>query len=216
MLVDPAHPEDAARAVFPEPRIRIGSPAQCDRILRQLAISILVLVAAGCANSLPVPESPIIHPAVFPMVMRWISETESPVVSEVNLDAMLRDRNQFSFEEVSTDGEWFRLDCDHGFEQYRVLSRRGHAVPVEYESNGGGSMATVKLTWFELLSRRIEIDVIPQERRVMRIIGVDRQPAREFGPRFAALELTAALAVGSVDRALAVDGSSARLRSPGQ
>ncbi len=141
----------------------------------------LLPAAAGCATSQSVPEGPIVHPAVFPMVMCWISDTESPVVSEINLDAMLRDRNQFSFDEVSTDGEWFRVDSDLGFEQYRVLSRRGNALTVEHHSNGGGSMTVSTLIRFEILSRRIEIDGIPRDTRVMRIIGVDQRPAHELG-----------------------------------
>ena len=49
-----------------------------------------------------------IHPKVFSMVDCWVSDSESPVVTEINLDAVERDGNEFNQDGVKQDEEWLR------------------------------------------------------------------------------------------------------------
>jgi hypothetical protein len=86
------------------------------------------VVCLGCAlvtdqghgRSTPAPR---IHPQVFSMVENWLSDTEGPVVTEINLDAMERDRNQFPMDELKQKDVWTVWDTaeGRGFERYRVL-----------------------------------------------------------------------------------------------
>src|SRR5215510_4417698 len=64
-----------------------------------------------------------IHPKVFNMIDCWISDSESPVVTEINLDAVERNRNQFNEDGLKEDGEWltYAVADTGGFLRYRVL-----------------------------------------------------------------------------------------------
>src|SRR6266496_1316075 len=44
-----------------------------------------------------------IHPKVFNMIDCWISDSESPVVTEINLDAVEKNGNQFNTDDVKAD-----------------------------------------------------------------------------------------------------------------
>src|SRR5205085_7799706 len=66
-------------------------------------------VAATSAR--PVTEKisvPKIHPKVFSMIDSWVSDSESPVVTEISLDAMEKNRNEFNEDGLTQDGEWLR------------------------------------------------------------------------------------------------------------
>src|SRR6266700_5196619 len=49
-----------------------------------------------------------IHPKVFNMIDCWISDSESPVVTEINLDAVERNGNEFNQDGLVQDAEWLR------------------------------------------------------------------------------------------------------------
>jgi hypothetical protein len=86
-----------------------------------------------------------IHPKVFNMVDCWISDSESPVVTEINLDAVEKNGNQFNTDDVKTDGEWTRSptpESKEGFMRYSVLESKGNHYKVEYQENGGGTLTT--------------------------------------------------------------------------
>src|SRR6184192_21935 len=64
-----------------------------------------------------------IHPKVFNMIDCWISDSESPVATEINLDAVEKNGNQFNTDDVKADGEWTRSptpESKEGFMRYRV------------------------------------------------------------------------------------------------
>src|SRR5262249_8169750 len=64
-----------------------------------------------------------IHPKVFSMINCWISDSESPVVTEINLEAVEKNGNEFNQDGVKQDGEWLRwlVPDTNGFMRYRVL-----------------------------------------------------------------------------------------------
>jgi hypothetical protein len=85
-----------------------------------------------------------IHPRVFSMINCWISDSESPVVTEINLDAMEKNGNEFNQDGLKQDGEWLHCPVPdtNGFMRYRVLESKGNHYKVEYQENGGGTLTT--------------------------------------------------------------------------
>src|SRR5213592_701977 len=128
--------------------------------------------AAGSAT--PAAEQPSvakIHPKVFNMISSWISDSESPVVTEINLDAMEKNGNQFNDDGLTQDGEWLRCpvpDTD-GFMRYRVLESKGNHYKVEYQENGGGTLTTASIIEFNIEKRNIRRDGRPLTVHVLRV-----------------------------------------------
>lgn len=65
----------------------------------------------------PPAERLQIHPRVFALVTCWPSDTDEPVVTEVNLDAVTRNRNQFDTTLVKTPGEWTECPGEQGVQE---------------------------------------------------------------------------------------------------
>src|SRR5438445_695177 len=128
--------------------------------------------AAGSAT--PAAEQPSalkIHPKVFNMISSWISDSESPVVTEINLDAVEKNGNQFNDDGRTQDGEWLRCpvaDTD-GFMRYRVLESKGNHYKVEYQENGGGTLTTASIIEFNIEKRNIRRDGRPLTVHVLRV-----------------------------------------------
>ena len=128
--------------------------------------------AAGSATpAAEQPSVPKIHPKVFNMISSWISDSESPVVTEINLDAMEKNGNQFNDDGLTQDGEWLRCpvpDTD-GFMRYRVLESKGNHYKVEYQENGGGTLTTASTIEFDIEKRNIRRDGRPLTVHVLRV-----------------------------------------------
>src|SRR5438067_405203 len=113
-----------------------------------------------------------IHPKVFNMIDCWISDSESPVVSEINLNAIELNRNQFDYDQLKPDGEWVRCptpESKDGFMQYRVLEAKGNRYKVEYQENGGGTLTTSSIIEFDIQNRNIQRDGKPLTIRALRV-----------------------------------------------
>jgi hypothetical protein len=113
-----------------------------------------------------------IHPKVFNMIDCWISDSESPVVTEINLDAVEKNGNQFNTEDLKADGEWTRSptpESKEGFVRYRVLESKGNHYKVEYQENGGGTLTTASFIEFDIEKRNIRRDGEPRTIRVLRV-----------------------------------------------
>src|SRR5690242_20524299 len=95
--------------------------------------------AVGKTAAAPPPLK--LHPKIFNMIDCWISDSQSPVVTELNLDAVEMNTNEFDMDDVKADGEWTRVPTkeDGGFMRYRVLGLKGNTYTVEYQENGGGT-----------------------------------------------------------------------------
>ena len=107
------------------------------------------------ANATEAEKSALkIHPKVFNMIDSWISDSESPVVTEINLNAVEKNGNQFNENGLKQDGEWLghSLPDTGGFMRYRVLEAKGNHYKVEYQENGGGTLTTASTIESRLIS----------------------------------------------------------------
>lgn len=114
-----------------------------------------------------------IHPKVFDMIDCWLSDSVSPVVTEINLDAVELNRNEFNQDEVKPDSEWMRCPVpnSNGFMRYRVLESKGDRYKVEYQENGGGTLTTDSTVEFSIDHRTIQRDGKPATLRVLRVLS---------------------------------------------
>jgi hypothetical protein len=112
-----------------------------------------------------------IHPRVFNMIDCWISDSESPVVAEINLDAVEKNGNQFNEDGLKQDGDWLTYPNSDtgGFMRYRVLDSKGKHYKVEYQENGGGTLTTAATIEFDIEKRNIRRDGSPLTIRVLRV-----------------------------------------------
>ena len=148
---------------------------------RNLAIAVLAvaLSASGLFAEEPGKAAAALpfktHPQVFRLIQSWVSDPESPVATEINLDAVESNRNQFSGDGVKLEGGWtvFRETGEAGFKRYRVIDVEGDHYKVEYQDNGGGSLTTATVIGFTLLKREIRKDGKPVEVRVLRVDSLD-------------------------------------------
>jgi hypothetical protein len=131
------------------------------------------------ASAAPSQKTPAlkIHPKVFSMINCWISDSETPVVTEINLDAVEKNGNQFNDDELKEDGEWLRSPVTdaNGFMRYRVLESKSDHYKIEYQQNGGGSLTTDSVIEFDVEKRNIYRDGKPATLRVLRVMSFDQK-----------------------------------------
>jgi hypothetical protein len=118
-----------------------------------------------------------IHPKVFNMIECWLSDTESPVVTEINLDAVKANGNEFNQDGLKEDGEWLRYSVPDtgGFMRYRVIESKGNHYKVEYQENGGGTLTTASTIEFDIDKRNIHRNGSPATIRVLRVSSVTQK-----------------------------------------
>ena len=116
-------------------------------------------------------SAPKIHPKVFSMINCWISDSEGPVVTEINLDAVEKNGNEFNESGLKQDDEWLQSPASdsNGFMRYRVLESKGNHYKVEYQENGGGTLTTASIIEFDIEKRNIHRDGKPVTIRVLRV-----------------------------------------------
>ena len=114
-----------------------------------------------------------IHPKVFNLIDCWISDSESPVVTEVNLDAVDKNGNEFYGTGLRQDGEWTRCPVPdtNGFMRFRVLEAKGNHYKVEYQENGGGTLTTASTIEFSVEKRSVRKEDKPATIRVLRVLS---------------------------------------------
>ena len=125
----------------------------------------------GGASAAPQASALKIHPKIFNMIDCWISDSESPVVTEINLDAVERNANQFNGDGLKRDGDWlsYSIPDSGGFMRYRVVESKGKHYKIEYQENGGGTLTTSATVEFDIQQRNIQRDDKPTTIRVLRV-----------------------------------------------
>jgi len=113
-----------------------------------------------------------LHPKIFNLIQCWISDVESPVVTEINLDAVDKNGNEFNDDGLKVDGQWTKCpnpDSKEGFMWVRVLESKGNHYKVEYQENGGGTLTTASIIEFDIQKRNIQRDGKPMSIRVLHV-----------------------------------------------
>jgi hypothetical protein len=95
------------------------------------------------------------------------------VVTEINLDAVEKNGNEFNQDGMKQDGEWLRCPVPdtNGFMRYRVLKSKGNHYEIEYQENGGGTLTTASMIEFSIEKREIRRDNKPATVRVLRVLS---------------------------------------------
>jgi hypothetical protein len=138
----------------------------------------LALVSMSFSSDVREAEPPVerlqIHPRVFGLITCWPSDGEEPVVTEINLDAVSKNRNQFDMSLVKTRGVW--TECPgsqgQGFERYRVVKSDDGQVTIEFQSNGGGTYTSVSIMEFVIEPRELRQNGKLVSRRILRIVSI--------------------------------------------
>lgn len=133
----------------------------------------ILCVAAEDKNEQGAAPAFKVHPKVFNLIDCWISDSESPVVTEINLDAVEKNGNEFNDAGLRQDGEWTQCPVPdtNGFMRYRVVEAKGNHYKVEYQENGGGTLTTASIIEFSVEKRSIRKDDKPATIRVLRVLS---------------------------------------------
>jgi hypothetical protein len=138
-----------------------------------------VLTPVSIPGTEPAAEtSPLkIHPKVFKMIGSWISDSESPVVTEINLDAVEKNGNEFNKEGLKQDGDWLTYSVPDisGFMRYRVLESKGSHYKVEYQENAGGTLTTASTIEFNIEKRKVHRGGNPVPIRTLRVSSYNQK-----------------------------------------
>jgi hypothetical protein len=131
----------------------------------------------AAASAAPQTSALKIHPKVFSMINCWISDSESPVVTEINLDAAEKNGNEFNPDGLKQDGEWLQCPAPDtsGFMRYRVLESKGNHYKVEFQENGGGTLTTASIIEFGIEKRNIQRNGKPAPILVLRVSSYDQK-----------------------------------------
>lgn len=132
------------------------------------AVFLCLLVLAGRAADLK-PEE--IHPKVFQLLDGWLADSAAPVVTEVNLDAVRRNRNQFDFAKVNRAGEWVVYTDGAETLRFKVLKTVNSHYTVLFQENGGGSLTTERTIQFLLVPRTIALEGKETTVTVLRVVS---------------------------------------------
>ena len=134
---------------------------------------------ASTPAGVPAAETPPlkIHPKVFNMIDSWTSDSESPVVTEINLDAVEKNGNQFNEDGLKQDGDWLTYSAPDtgGFMRCRVLESKGNHYKVEYQENGGGTLTTASTIEFDIEKRKIHRGGSPMAIHVLRVSSYNQK-----------------------------------------
>ena len=142
--------------------------------MKSISLSALAFLAATIfAAEMPSPTLKI-HPRVFEMIESWLSDSISPVLTEINLDAVAANQNQFNDEEVKEIDGWrhWNNPADHGFVRYRIMEAKGNRYKIEFQQNGGGSLTSKTMVEVAVEKRKITVDRKEKTIRVLRVYSL--------------------------------------------
>lgn len=143
------------------------------------AILLVLLITAfpngNCATETSSPQLiQKLHPKMFEMVTSWVSDTEEPVVTSINLDAVARNRNQFDFSKVKMNGEWteYIAKNGNGFCRFKSIKSDSKRFAIEFQQNAGGTLTRASVIEFVIESQEIQRGDNPHTISVLRIVSV--------------------------------------------
>jgi alpha-L-fucosidase len=107
----------------------------------------------------------------------YSNDSESPVVTEINLDGVDKNGNEFNQDGLTQEGEWVRCPVPDtsAFMRYRALESKGNHYKIEYQENGGGTLTTASIIEFDVNKRNIQRDGKPVMLRVLRVTSYNQK-----------------------------------------
>lgn len=139
-----------------------------------ISLAVVAVFSACLQAPRAFPQEKPIHPKVFSMIECWLSDTESPIVTEINLDAVDINRNQFDGEHVRIDGDRVIYeDTDTRVSMsYRIIENANGHETVEYFENEGGTLTTKRIISFAVEHRDILVDSKETRCRILRVLSI--------------------------------------------
>ena len=112
------------------------------KLLTFLLVAICMPASVDASEADASPVVGRIHPKLFEMVTSWDSDTDQPVVTEINLDAVVKNRNQFDFSKIRKNGEWIECagDDGRGFRRFKTIKSDKQRLLIEFQRNAGGTL----------------------------------------------------------------------------
>lgn len=139
-----------------------------------LSIALAAGLAGASARDKEAASPPLkVHPKIFSLVVGWLYDSASPVVTEINLDVVEVSTNQFSKDGWREEDGWWRCPGpDGGFWRYRVIESRGQRYTVEFQENGGGTFTLATIIECAIEKREIREDGKAAIVRMLRVYSV--------------------------------------------
>lgn len=107
------------------------------------------------------------------MVECWLSDTAYPIVTEVNIDAIEVNRNQFSFDEIKEENGWVDYpNKEGGWLRYKIILNNGDYYKILFQNNGGGTLTTQSEIEFNIISSIIIVNGKTQNIRALKILSI--------------------------------------------
>ncbi len=137
---------------------------------------LLVTPILGCYSlSYSSEELPIIHPEAFELVTSWISDTAQPVATEINLDAIKENRNQYDYDKIETKNDLitFKKPDREGWVGYELVNSENNIYKIIFYSNGGGRFTSKDTITFKLIRRPVTVNNVSRTPLILRVLSID-------------------------------------------
>lgn len=123
----------------------------------------------------------LIHPLVFKLILCWDSDTISPVATEINLEAVYRNNDQFDYSRVTKekdlDGvEWiaYTPSDQRGYARYRIVEQTNQMTRVIFNENGGGSYTSQAKITYQIVKRSLQIEGKKDDVSALRVLAIEQ------------------------------------------
>ena len=126
---------------------------------------------------LPTP----IHPLVFKLILCWDSDTISPVATEINLEAVYKNDDQFDYSRIAKEKdlggvEWivYTPSDQRGYNRYRIVEQTSQMTRVIFNENGGGSYTSQAKITYQIVKRSLQIEGKKNDISALRVLAIEQ------------------------------------------
>ena len=160
---------------------RIPSFRVLSAIVAILLCGLVFLAINSSKKSEEVHTPTLIHPLVFNLILCWDSDTISPVATEINLDAVYKNNDQFDYSRVTKEkdlggDEWivYTPSDQRGYTRYRIVDQTSQMTRVIFNENGGGSYTSQAKITYQIVKRSLQIEGKKNDISALRVIALEQ------------------------------------------